>query len=241
MIRVRTGSGPLVGLEHRGLPVAHQGDKRLRIHPQIAEGVLREPADLARRVVDLAGLVLIDRLHPALKTIDAIRRHDDLTLRGKRPLAADRHLPHDDGNRERDEEQGEAGAPHDRAHATTRVHRLSTLRVIAFAQAAATNGKPRLLAFCCVQFSIASELARRYIRGRSLYPGLSRSLDRLRYIVLGVCVITTACAGEIPDSKGLHPANVAAGWSRRTDSSPRLCKPRVTTLNRGPKCGKLPS
>ena len=107
------------GVELRGLPVAHYGDKELRIHPQIAEGGLREPADLARRVVDLAGLVLIDRFHPALEAIDAIRRHEDLTLRGKRHRA-DVQLPHDDLNRKSEEEQGEAGAPLHRAHATTR-------------------------------------------------------------------------------------------------------------------------
>jgi hypothetical protein len=58
---------------------------------------------------------------------------EDLALRGKRPRA-DLQLPHDDLNREREEKKGDAGAPHDRAHATTRVHRLSTLRMIAFAQ-----------------------------------------------------------------------------------------------------------
>ena len=36
------------------------------------------------------------------------------TLRGQRPRA-DRQLSHDDGNAEREEEQGEVGAPHDRA------------------------------------------------------------------------------------------------------------------------------
>ena len=69
-----------------------------------------ENRPIARRVVDSAGLVLINRLQPALKALSLIE-HEDLTLRGSAIGSNAVQLPHDDLNRKSEEEQGELARP----------------------------------------------------------------------------------------------------------------------------------